>query len=95
MYSRRFLSAYSCWSFYDYIVNINIRSVINKVNELELLLAMLKFPKVILLSETWLDANINLVNMHDYSFVSSPSRYGRGGGVGAYLHNSVQYCVKV
>ena len=88
-------SQLSRWLFNDYIVHINIRSVRNKVNELELLLAMLKFPKLILLSETWLDANINLVNMQDYSFVSSPSRHGRGGSVGGYLNNSVQYFVMV
>ena len=55
---------------------------------------MFKFPKVILLSETWLDPNINLVNIQDYSFVSSHGN-GRGGGVSVYLHNSVQYCVRV
>ena len=49
---------------------------------------MLKFPKVFLLLETWLDANIDLVNLQDYSFVSS-HWHGRSGGASVYLHNSV------
>ena len=69
-------------------VHINIRSVRNRVNKLELLIAMLKFPKVFLLLETWLDANIDLVNLQDYSFVSS-HWHGRSGGARVYLHNSV------
>ncbi len=76
------------------ILHLNIRSLPNKINELEALLNMFDSPKVIMLSETWLTVNTSLLNINNYFCVSSP-RLQRGGGVAMYLHNSVQYSVKL
>ncbi len=54
----------------------------------------MNFAKVLLLTETWLDTDINNVNINNYLFVSSPRIIGRGVGVGIYINNSVKYNVK-
>jgi hypothetical protein len=78
----------------DSIIHINIRSLAPKISELEILLNLLKYPKVLLISETWLSNNSPAVNVDGYSLVSSPRCSGRGGGVAAYVHNSVLFSIK-
>ena len=57
-------------SFNDYIVHLNVCSLKTKVSELEGLITLLNFPKVVLLSETWLSLDIDLINITNYSFIS-------------------------
>ena len=45
------------------IVHINIRSLINEVNDLDGLLNILDFPKIVMLSETWIIGNSSLTNI--------------------------------
>jgi hypothetical protein len=78
----------------DSIIHINIRSLAPKISELEILLNILKYPKVMLISETWLSNNSPAVSVDGYSLVSSPRCSGRGGGVAAYVRNSVLFSIK-
>ena len=36
----------------------------------------------------------SLTNITGYFLLSSPRTFGRGGGVGVYVHDSIKYCVK-
>ena len=72
-------------SFNDYIVHLNVCSLKNKVSELEGLITLLNFPRVVFLSETWLSSDIDLINITNYSFTSSYGKNRRGGGVGIYV----------
>lgn len=47
-----------------------------------------------LLTETWLSVYSPVVNISNYCLVSSPKNTGRGGGVAAYVQNSVNFIVK-
>ena len=82
-------------SFNDYFVHLNVCSLKNKVSELESLITLLNFPKVVLLSETWLSSDIDLINITNNSFISSYRKNRHGGGVGMHVHNDVKYCIKV
>ncbi len=75
-------------------MHLNIRSLAPKVSELEILLDLVGSPKVLILSETWLSVNCPMLNISGYNLISSPRKLGRGGGVAAYLHNSVSFMVK-
>lgn len=78
-------------AFCNSFMHLNVRSQYHKVSELEALLNILGFPKVLLITETWLSPTSPLQNIANYHFVSSPRISGRGGGVGMYIHNSLQY----
>lgn len=54
------------------ILHINIRSLFNKVAQIESLLTLLKYPKFFFMSEVWLNASddVKFVNIPNYSFVS-------------------------
>jgi hypothetical protein len=80
--------------FSNSFFHLNVRSLASKLFELEALIGILNFPKVFLLSETWLSVNSVLLNIDNYSFISSPRCNGRGGGVGMYIHNSLHYLIK-
>lgn len=85
------LNNLSDYPFNNSVLHLNVRSLQNKVNEIEALLTMLSYPKALMLTETWLRADGYLVSVHGYSFVSSPRVSGPGGGVGIYLHDTVHY----
>ena len=71
-----------------------MRSIRHKTAELEVILNLLVLPKVIMITETWLTSNTSLTNITGYSILSSPRTFGRGGGAGVYVHDSINYCVK-
>ena len=48
-------------------------------NDLDGLLHILDFPKIVMISETWINDTSTLAN---YTFASSPRSTGIGGGVG-------------
>ncbi len=77
------------------ILHLNVQSLTNKVAELDGLLNILGSPKIMLLTETWLCIDGCAVNIPNYSFVSSPRTLGIHGGVGAYICDSVKYCINV
>ncbi len=74
------------------LAHLNVRSLFNKVGEVDAVINLLNFPKLLLLSETWLTIDAPLLNIDSYYFISSPRMKGRGGGIAMYIHKSVQ-CV--
>ena len=79
--------------FNNNVLHLNIRSLQNKVHEIENLISLLKFPRVFALSETWLKSNNVLISISNYSFISSHRICGAGGGVAMYIHKDVHYNV--
>jgi len=75
-------------------LHLNVRSLLHKVGEIDALLNLLGLPKVLMLSETWLEVYSPVLEINNYTFVSSPRRFSRGGGVGMYLHKSLRYIIK-
>ena len=49
--------------FNNNVLHLNIRSLQNKVHEIENLISLLKFPRVFALSETWLKSNNVLISI--------------------------------
>ena len=76
------------------MVHLNIRSIINEVNDLDRLLNILDFPKIVMISETWINDNSLRTNVNNYTFVSSPRSTGIGGDVDFYVHNSIEFSIK-
>ena len=78
------------------IMHFNIRGLAGKINELQNLITTAKeqgvLLHVILLCETFIkDLHVNYCNIEDYDFVYS-NRSGRmGGGIGIYVHKTVDY----
>ena len=67
----------------------------NKVAELETLLDILDWPKIVVLSECWLNTSYCLINIPNYSFILSSRISGcKGDGVGIYVHDSVKFFIK-
>ena len=75
-------------------MHLNVRSVPPKLPEIQGLLTLLSFPKIFMLSETWLAQNSFLESVENYSFISSPRTTNRWGGVGIYINNFVKYIIK-
>lgn len=80
--------------FTNSIFHLNVRSLASKVCDIEGLMSITGIPKVFMLSETWLSVNSHMLNIDNYSFISSPRCTGRGGGVAMYIHSTLQYLVK-
>jgi len=76
------------------ISHVNIRSLSKNISELQLLYDhSLKFKfDIIALSEVWNVRNVNTLPLRDYTLEVN-CRHGneRGGGVGAYIHNGLDY----
>ena len=66
--------------FTNSIFHLNVRSLASKVCDIEGLINITGIPKVFMLSETWLSVNSHMLNIDNYSFISSPRCTGRGGG---------------
>ncbi len=88
------LSSVTCERFCNSYMHLNVRSLLHKVAEMEGLLNLFGHPKVLMLTETWLTLDSALLEIPDYTFVSSPRLLSRGGGVGAYIHKSLPYVIK-
>lgn len=83
------LPSVTCKRFCNSYMHLNIRSLFNKIAEIEVLLNLFGHPKVLMLSETWLALNSVLLEISDYAFISFPRLTSRGGGVGIYIHTSL------
>lgn len=76
------------------ISHVNIRSLSKNISELQLLYDhSFKFQfDIIALSEVWNVSNVNTVALRDYVLeVNCRKADERGGGVGAYIRNTVNY----
>ncbi len=65
-----------------------------KIGDLEALANAVRFPKVLMLSETWLTINCPLLNIDSYCLLLSPKMTGRYGGVAMYVHSTDTHVVK-
>ena len=59
--------------------------------ELEDILNFLGLPIVVKITEKWLTFETSLTNITGYSLLSYPRTFGRGGGAGVYIHDSIKY----
>ena len=74
------------------IVQLNIRGLKGKLDELDSLLCRLKYPEVIILNETWLkDSDTNRIKINNYVFKGKPRENKKGGGVGFLIRTNVIY----
>ena len=74
------------------ISHINIRSLPKNFDELKLFHESTPYDfKVIALSEVWQIKNKDLYNLTNFSFETKCRTNQRGGGVGAYIHTSLNY----
>lgn len=75
------------------ILYMNIRSLRQKLNELELLIG--SYPNIthiIILTETWLyDNEIKYYNIPHYNHIANTRPVKRGGGCSIYIHESIKY----
>ena len=80
--------------FDNSFMHLNVRSVSPQLPEIQGLLTLLGFPKMFMLSETWLAQNFFLESVENYSFISSPRITNRWNCVGFYIHNFIQYIIE-
>ena len=68
----------------------NIRSILNKFNELQLLVSQYN-PYIIGITETWLDSSIkdSEIRLDNYNIFRNDRVGSRGGGVLFYVHRSL------
>ncbi len=80
-------------------MHLNIRSLPGKHDSLKMMLSTLDEngfkPDIILLCETWLnDHNYNTFNLENYDFVETHRRKSKGGGVGIYINQEINYKIR-
>lgn len=76
------------------ILHLNIRSAVNKIDELSIWLSkLLSKPDVICLSETWSHGTSPSLRLPGYNVVSVPRACGKGGGVCIFAHDSIRFDV--
>ena len=74
------------------IVQLNIRGLKSKLDDLGTLLADLKLPDVMIISETWLKAGEEkFINIEGYNFTGVPRPNKKGGGVGFLIKKGLLY----
>ena len=78
------------------ILSLNIRSIANKFDSFSNLLNTLKRPfSAISLTETWLnDINSENFNLPNFDFVCSNRVNKKGGGVGFFISNNLNYKIQ-
>lgn len=80
-----------------YILQLNCRSLPKNYSKLVLLLSTLQIiPSLIMISETWLSPNsaVNLLQLPGYKFLYSSRTNKKGGGVGMYVRENLNYELK-
>lgn len=75
------------------LCHINIRSIRNKIEELDLLLHSLDYPEVVCITETWCHSDeINIINLSSYKLTDYFARSSmKGGGVAIFINNSLNF----
>jgi len=73
------------------LMHINCRSILGKLNEITNLLEQLSVD-ILAVSETWLDEpSVDLIHIRGYNFVHRSRTTGRGGGVGLFVKDQLDY----
>src|SRR6056300_434339 len=82
----------NCFSLF----HVNIRSIPANLDKLEQYLNTLKFKfPIIGISETWLtDINHTLYNIDGYIFCDQYRKHKKGGGVGIFVKNNVDFFIR-
>ena len=74
------------------IVQLNVRGLKSKLDDLSTLIVDLKLPDVMIISETWLKAGEEkFINIEGYNFIGAPQPNKKGGGVGFLIKNGLLY----
>ena len=69
------------------VVQINIRGIKSKLDELDMLITDLNQPDIIIINETWLKSGEDkFINIKGYTFEGTPRERKKGGGVGFSLN---------
>ena len=72
-------------------MHVNCRSILGKLNEITNLLEQLSVD-ILAVSETWLDEpSVDLIHIRGYNFVHRSRTTGRGGGVGLFVKDQLDY----
>ena len=81
---------------YLVLLHLNIRSLMNKVEDLQQYLADIGHNfTVIGISEMWLDNNTELyIQLPNYSFINTNRKMKTGGGVGMFISSSINYSAR-
>ena len=78
-----------------FVLNLNVSSVNKNFESLNELLTTIKFEfKVICLTETWCTddpRNETLFNLENYTSTNQVRKYGRGGDICVFIHNSLTF----
>ena len=75
------------------ILHLNARSIIYNHDKIMNMLDTIgvKFS-IIIITETWLNTNnINLFNIHEYNYIHTIRKNGRGGGVSIHILDNIKY----
>ena len=75
------------------VMHFNTQSMVSSFNEFQILVSQLPMD-IITMSETWLKDNpalLDYVNLPGYTALFRNREGSRGGGVGAYINDSIQY----
>ena len=74
------------------VLQLNCRGIKSKLDNIEDLLAELKQPDVVILSETWLkEGEERLVNIKGYTYEGIVRKHKKGGGVGFLIKDRLLY----
>ena len=75
------------------LLHFNARSLSRNFDHIHSYFSTLNYPfSVIGISETWINSNIILpFDIEGYTFLHVDRKSGRGGGVGLYIRNDLQY----
>ena len=78
------------------LLHLNIRSISNKFDSFKNLIKTLNIPfQIIGLTETWLnDSNMNDYNLEKHTYISSNRSKRKGGGVGLYVSNQLDFKIR-
>ena len=74
------------------IVQINCRGTKSELDDLDDFLSSLKYPDVIIISETWLKQGESMyIDIKGYKFKGIHREYKKGGGVGFLIKEGIIY----
>ena len=74
------------------VVQINVRGIKSKIDDLDTLISSLKQPDIIIISETWLKPGEGkLINIDGYTFEGTPQLNKKGGGIGFLIKKGIIY----
>ena len=74
------------------MLQLNCRGIKSTLDELDELLAQLKYPDIIIISETWLkEGESKYVDIKGYNYEDVPREHKKGGGVGILIKDTLVY----